>query len=139
LDSPGQTGALTIRAHHLVCLAHYVVFHDEHPTLVVLWKAMQEDPDRAVRVVVGPDDVCAPCPHWNGSECNRRPGMEEKNRVKDAAFLKALGFTEGESTTVREAYRVVAGRVTLDVLKAICPGCNPDECAEAVARWPWER
>ena len=128
--------ALTVRAHHLVCLAHHAVHGDEHPTLPVLLKAVREDPWRRVRVVVGPDDICLPCPHWNGTLCTRKEGMEEKNRVKDARFLEVLGLSDGEERTVREVYGLVAERVTLDILEDICPTCCPAECADAVHR-PW--
>ena len=128
--------ALTVRAHHLVCLAHHAVFGDEHPTLPVLLKAVREDPGRRLRVVVGPDDICIPCPHWNGTLCTRKEGMEEKNRVKDARFLEVLGLSDGEERTVREVYGLVAERVTLEVLEAICPTCTPEQCARA-ARENW--
>ena len=65
---------LTVRAHHLVCLVHHAVFGDEHPTLPLLLEQIREDPERLLRVVVGPDDICLPCPHWNGALCVRKEG-----------------------------------------------------------------
>ncbi len=32
---------LTVRAHHLVCLAHHAVYGDEHPTLPILLKEIE--------------------------------------------------------------------------------------------------
>lgn len=125
---------LTVRAHHLVCLAHHAVFGDEHPTLPVLLKAVREDPGRCLRVVVGPDDICLPCPHWNGTLCVRQEGMEEKNRVKDARFLEVLGLSDGEESPARDVYDRVAERVTFEVLQDICPTCSAAECADAVRR-----
>ena len=125
-------GTLTVRAHHLVCLAHHAVYGDEHPTLPILLEAVREDPERRVRVVVGPDDICLPCPYWDGTLCVRKEGMEERNRVKDAKFLEVLGLTDGEVRAAREIYDLVAERVTLGVLEAICPTCSPAECARAV-------
>ena len=138
MDSPGQTSTLTVRAHHLACLAHYAAFGGDHPTLPALLQAAREDPDRPARVVVGPDDICLPCPHWDGERCNRKPFMEEQNRAKDALFLAALGLDDRERP-FREIYRLVAERVTLELLQAVCPTCCPAECAEAVARWPLEK
>jgi hypothetical protein len=126
--------ALTIRAHHLVCLAQYAVFGGDHPTAALVLAAVREDPDGPVRVVAGPDDLCTPCPHWDGTRCSRLPGMEEKNRVKDARFLAVLDLGDGERS-VREVYAIVAERVTIDVLKAVCADCEPDKCAEAAARF----
>jgi len=123
---------LTVRAHHLVCLAHHAVHGGEHPTLPTLLDALRRDPDRRVRVVIGPDDVCIPCPHWNGTTCTRREGMEERNRVKDAAFLERVGLVDGETRTARQLHQMIAHRVTSETLRGICPTCNPDACAEAV-------
>ena len=123
---------LTVRAHHLVCLAHHAVFGDEHPTLPLLLKAVREDPWRRLRVVVGPDDICLPCPHWDGTLCTRKEGMEERNRLKDARFLEVLGLEDGEVRPAHEVYDLVAERVTLAALEDICPTCSPAECARAV-------
>jgi len=130
--------ALTVRAHHLGCLAHFAAFGGTHATLPILLAAVREDPERRVRVVAGPDDICVPCPFWDGVRCNREPGMEEKNRAKDRAFLDALGLKDGETKTARELSKLVRDRLTLDVLTRFCPDCLPGPCADAVARGAWE-
>jgi len=124
--------SLVVRAHHLVCLAHHAAYGDEHPTLPILMKAFREDMDRPVRVVVGPDDICEPCPYWNGEACVRIEGMEPMNQRKDARFLEALGLSDGEVRTPRELQTLMSERLTLDVLKSICPECQPESCAEVV-------
>ena len=131
-----MVGILTVRTHHLVCLAEYAVDGGDHPTLPILLRAFRENPDRSVRVVVGPDDICTPCPYWDGVTCTREVGMEEKNRAKDAKFLDLLGLADGEVSTARELQTLIAGRVTADALHDICPTCSPDACAEAV-RHSW--
>ena len=130
------TEPLTVRAHHLGCLAHHAVFGDEHPTLPILLKTFRENPDRAVRVVVGPDDICEPCPHWNGTECVRKEGMESMNQRKDAQFLEALALADGDTRTPRELHALMAERLSVEVFRAICPTCQPESCAEVVQK-PW--
>ena len=127
---------VTVRAHHFVCLAHHAVFGGEDPTLPDLLAALRENPDRDVRVVVGPEDVCEPCPHWNGTQCTRREGMEERNRIKDEGFLAVLGLTDGDVKSARELHEIIAGRVTVNVLMERCPTCSPEQCARS-ALAPW--
>ena len=125
-----------VRAHHLGCLAHFAVYGGEHPTLPILLDAFRAEPDRSVRVVVGPDDICEPCPYWDGQTCRRKEDMEPRNRAKDAAFLEALGLADGEVRTPRELVAIMTERLTDKVLAKFCPTCNPEDCARAVQA-PW--
>jgi hypothetical protein len=127
---------LTVRAHHLGCVAHFAVHGGDHATLPILLEALRDDPCRPVRVVAGPDDICRPCPHWNGVECVRKEGMEPKNRAKDEAFLEVLGLSDGDVLAARKLFDRVAERFTLDALRRICPTCEPEKCAAAVLL-PW--
>jgi hypothetical protein len=127
------TQPLVVRAHHLVCLVHFAARGGTHPTLPLLLRAVRENPGRLLRVVVGPDDICQPCPHWNGATCTRLEGMEAKNRGKDARFLQALGLADGEELAAREVFARVAQRLTPAALAAICADCVPAECAASIA------
>ncbi len=119
---------LAVRTHHLMCVSRGALTGSKHPTLSPLLELIRREPDRAIRVVVGPDDICIPCPHWNGTECVRSEGMEPKNRRKDARFLEVLGLTEGQTMTAREIYDLIAERITIEDLRDICPTCQPDQC-----------
>lgn len=126
--------ALTVRAHHLVCLLHYATFGGNHPTLPALLAALREDPDRMLRIVAGPDDICTPCPHWNGTECVREEGMEPKNRAKDLRFLAALGFAENVEMRASDLLRLITRRLDPATMRAVCPDCEPAKCSEAISR-----
>jgi hypothetical protein len=125
---------LVVRAHHLGCLAHFAAFGGKHATLPILLAALKANPDRVLRIVAGPDDICLPCPHWNGAECVREAGMEPKNRSKDERFLVALGLADGAEMSARDALKLLAARVTSDNLKVLCADCVPEQCAPAISR-----
>ena len=125
---------LVVRAHHLGCLAHFAAFGGKHATLPILLAALRANPDRVLRVVAGPDDICVPCPHWNGAECVREPGMELKNRSKDDRFLWALGLADGAELPAREALKLLASEIAVEKLNVLCADCQPAECAKAIAR-----
>ena len=122
---------LKVRTHHLMCISRGAVTGGHHPTLTPLLQLIRKDPDRLITVVIGPDDICLPCPHWDGQKCNRSEGMEEKNARKDALFIEVLGLTEGDTHTARDFYDIIAERITLEALRQICPSCKPDECYPA--------
>jgi len=125
---------LIVRAHHIGCLIHYATYGGKHPTLPILLAALREKPDRVLRVIAGPDDICLPCPHWNGAECVREQGMEPKNRTKDERFLAALGLADGAEIRAGDLLRLVTERLDLAALRTLCADCEPDRCAAAMSR-----
>jgi len=115
-----------------MCVSRGAATGSRHPTLTPLLELIREEPGRLIRVVVGPDDICIPCPHWNGSECVRSERMEQLNQRKDREFLQVLGFTQGQVMSAREIYDLIGQRITLEDLRTVCRGgCKPDECYEA--------
>jgi hypothetical protein len=122
---------LAVRTHHLMCVSRGAATGSQHPTLTPLLELIRKEPGRLIRVVVGPDDICIPCPYWNGSECARSEGMEQMNQRKDREFLEVLGLAEGQVMAAREIYDLIGRQITLEDLRRICPGCKPDECYEA--------
>ncbi|NLX59228.1 MAG: DUF1284 domain-containing protein [Phycisphaerae bacterium] len=123
---------LAVRTHHLMCVSRGALTGSKHPTLSPLLELIRKEPGRLIRVVVGPDDICIPCPYWNGTECARSEGMEAMNRRKDQEFLEVLGMSDGQVMNAREMYDLIGRRITLEALRWVCRGgCKPDECYEA--------
>ena len=123
---------LAVRTHHLMCVSRGALTGSKHPTLSPLLELIRKEPGRTIRVVVGPDDICIPCPYWDGTGCARSEGMEEMNRRKDQEFLEVLGLSEGQEMSAHEMYDLIAQRITLESLRWVCRGgCKPDECFEA--------
>ena len=122
---------IALRGHHLGCMLTAFSKDSGHPTLPLAVAHVRAHPDGDVHVVVGPDDICVPCPDWDGSTCRR--GHEEKNVVKDRAFLELLGMADGEALPAREVFARLASRADADFFRRVCPSCHPDACAEAAA------
>ncbi len=125
-----------IRCHHLGCLVDFAAFGGSHPTLPALLARLRENPDQIVRVVVGQDDACLPCPFWNDGQCTQRPGREERNRAKDERFLTILALEDGQELSFRQAMALVYERLGRDLLAQLCPSCHFGQCATAIGRRP---
>jgi hypothetical protein len=90
---------------------------------------LRDNPHGTVRVVVGPDDICLPCPHWQGGTCGR--GFEELNCGKDRAFLQMLGLDDGDGMPAQRLMDLFRDRASAEFFRATCPNCSPDRCAQA--------
>jgi len=124
---------IAIRAHHLVCMSRSAAEgNSNHPTLTPILEKIHANPDRHIRVIIGPDDICLPCPDWDNDKYTCGKGYEELNKRKDAAFLKVLGFTDGQVLPACEIYIRISERVTLEDMKRICHSSKSEACAEAV-------
>ncbi len=123
---------LRLRAHHVGCvILEIATRRGDHPTVPAAARRIAELPRGIVQVVVGPDDVCLPCPHWTGDACDR--GFEEVNRAKDARFLALLGVREGATLAAGDLVDRFCARADLAFFREVCSGCRPEACAEAAA------
>lgn len=120
---------LALRGHHLGCVLSAFGEESDHPTVprAVAW--LRANPQGSVRVVVGPDDICLPCPKWDGETC--LSGFEEMNVGKDGRFLDLLGMKDGDALAARELFARLMARADAAFFRSVCPNCSPDSCAEA--------
>jgi len=75
--------------------------------------------DSILKVTLETDDICAPCPHRRGSLCDKQSKIE----ILDQAHAKALGLSEGDEITWKEAQSRLASLSLVDH-HHICQGCN---------------
>jgi hypothetical protein len=122
---------LVLRGHHLGCVLAGFAAGSDHPTVPVAIAWLRDNPRGTIRVVVGPDDICLPCPEWDGETCGR--GFEELNQGKDRMFLGLLGMDDGERLPARDVFSRLCERATSAFWRETCPGCSPDKC-DAAAR-----
>lgn len=120
---------LALRGHHLGCVLSALRKESSHPTVprAVAW--LRAHPEGNVHVTVGPDDVCLPCPDWDGKTCQK--GYEEMNLEKDRCFLELLGMQDGDALAARELFARLMTCVDAAFFRSVCPSCDPDSCAEA--------
>ncbi len=98
---------LRLRPHHICCIP-FLSFDDDnlHPEffemLMETRRLLTSEPDLAVTVVRGVDDVCRLCPSCVSGRCDSPPIKEDKVRKLDTFLLKDLGVRYGETLTVGE-------------------------------------
>lgn len=129
MNKANKQVSLHLRGHHLGCVLHDLRTPSDHPTVPTACAWLRAHPNGTVNVVVGPDDICQPCPQWDGSKCLR--GFEQLNQGKDKRFLELLDMKDGEGLPARELFGRLMARMDLAFLNQVCAGCSPKACAEA--------
>mgnify|MGYP001089986925 CR=1 FL=1 len=127
-----DTARLTLRGHHLGCVLAGFGEPTDHPTVPKAVEWLREHPTGLLKGGVGPDDICLPCPQWDGTTCLR--GFEEMNKGKDTRFVALLGMRRGEELPAREVYERLCARATLEFFEDVCPRCSPAKCAAAASQ-----
>ena len=90
-------------------------------------------PETPVRLTVGTDAVCGPCPNNSGGLCDK----PELVAGYDRAVLELCGLTEGQTLPFGTFTALVQERVLAPGLRpGICGGCQWNEiCAGHPSRW----
>ena len=90
-------------------------------------------PDTPIRLTVGTDAVCGPCPNNAGGLCDK-PELVERY---DRAVLAHCGLTEGEVLPFGRFTALVQEKVLAPGLRpCICGNCQWNEiCANQPSRW----
>ena len=89
--------------------------------------------DSPVRLTVGTDAVCGPCPNNAGGLCNK----PELVAGYDRAVLELCGLEEGQVLSFGDFTRQVQARILASGLRSgICGSCQwNDICASHSSRW----
>jgi hypothetical protein len=126
---------IRLRGHHLLCLLGYRGL-GYSPAFVErmtqVYEALRRMPQRPVRVVFGPDDLCAAFPAQGDSHC-----LEERVLARDERVRTRLGLRVGAQLPFAEVLaRVRTGVLPDDIARwcATCPWQPLGLCAEGVAR-----
>lgn len=73
-----------------------------------------------LEVAAGSDDICAPCPHRRGPECENR----DRVAALDARHASALGLRAGDRLRWSEALARMRAGVKPGDLARLCAGCR---------------
>lgn len=90
-------------------------------------------PGTPIRLTVGIDAVCGPCPNHAGGQCAK----PELVAAYDRAVLDYCGLSEGEILTFGRFTALVQEKILSPGLRAgICGNCQwNDICAQVRSRW----
>lgn len=82
------------------------------------------EPDTPVRLTVGTDAVCGPCPNNSGGSCNKPERVESYDR----AVLKLCGLEEGQVLPFGQFTALVQEKILSPGLRrGICGTCQWDD------------
>ena len=90
-------------------------------------------PDSPVRLTVGTDAVCLPCPNNQGGLCSK----PELVAAWDREVLGLCGLSEGDILAFGDFTRLVEDNIlALGLRPGICGGCEWDSiCSSQPSRW----
>ena len=136
---PAQVKQLTIRGHHLFdMLGALGTGKSSHKTLGPVAQKIRANPKVSIKVVIGVDDICAPCEWWDHDKghCRRsldkHPQDNENSLTSDRNALHVLGMQPGDAMPADDLYRLIKAKVTKRVFaEEVCVACRlVDKCKE---------
>ncbi len=98
---------LQLRAHHLCCLQFWGLVFEERGVEFLqiedkIKRTLRSQPDMAITVLEGVDELCRQCPLCVNERCSSQQGNEDEVRKWDAILLKELGVPYGTCLTASE-------------------------------------
>jgi hypothetical protein len=132
-------GVITIRGHHLFDMLDALgTGKSSHKTLGPVAQAIRANPKVPIKVVVGVDDICAPCEWWDHekSHCKRclekTPQDNENSLTSDKNALRVLGLKPGDQMPADDLYRLIRAKIDKKVFaEQVCVACRlVDKCKE---------
>lgn len=130
---------LRFRPHHFLCSLGYqgkgysTQFTANMDGIVFGQLRASADQDTLIEVVEVSDDICTPCPHRRGENCDKPDKIAELDR----RHAERLGLQAGQVIGWQEARERIRKRVAPPDLDIICEGCEWLEagmCKQAVAK-----
>jgi len=131
--------ALTIRGHHLFdMLGALAAGESKHKTLGPVAMQIRANPKVPIKVVIGVDDICAPCEWWDHEKdhCKRNltdhPDDNQNSLTSDENAIRVLGLQPGDVMNADEFYRMIQEKVDERVFaEEVCVACRlVDKCRE---------
>jgi hypothetical protein len=139
----GPSKQLTIRGHHLFDMLEALgTGQSSHKTLGPVAKKIRADPHVSLKLVIGVDDICAPCEWWDRAKahCTRSlktyPKDNENSLTSDENAIRVLGMKPGQAMPAADLYRKIKAKVTKKVFaEEVCVACRlVDKCKETYPR-----
>ena len=123
---------ITIRGHHLFdMLGALATGESTHKTLGPVARQVRAAPRTPIRLVIGVDDICAPCEWWDhaAGHCRRslkeHPEDNRNSLTSDANAIAALGLEPGATLPANELYQRIQARVDETVFaERVCLACR---------------
>ena len=132
-----SSNPLPLRPHHGMCMA-YFVGHGYSDAFSARMASLLEEltPSSPIRLTVGVDAVCGPCPNNQGGMCDR-PDLVA---VYDRSVLTLTGLRDGGLISFGAFTQLVEERILSPGLRpSICGGCQWNGiCASQPSRWARE-
>ncbi len=135
----GAESVVTIRGHHLFDMLDALgTGKSSHKTLGPVAQKIRANPKVPIKLVVGVDDICAPCEWWDHekSHCKRSlekyPQDNENSLTSDKNALRVLGLKPGAQVPADELYRLIRAKIDKKVFaEQVCVACRlVNKCKE---------
>ncbi|MCX6906724.1 MAG: DUF1284 domain-containing protein, partial [Verrucomicrobia bacterium] len=114
--------AIVIRGHHLFDMLDALgTGKSSHKTLGPVAQKVRANPKAPIKVVVGVDDICAPCEWWDRAKgiCTKSlktyPQDNENSTTSDKNAIRVLGMKAGDTMSAADLYRLIKTKVTKKV------------------------
>ncbi|MCX7825689.1 MAG: DUF1284 domain-containing protein [Verrucomicrobiae bacterium] len=130
---------IVIRGHHLFDMLDALgTGKSSHKTLGPVAQKIRANPKVPIKVVVGVDDICAPCEWWDRAKgiCTRNlktyPQDNENSMTSDKNAIRVLGMKPGDTMSAADLYRLIKSKVTKKVFaEEVCVACRlVNKCKE---------
>ncbi|MBD0379420.1 DUF1284 domain-containing protein [Paenibacillus sedimenti] len=111
-----------LRGHHLFCLLGYrgMGYSKEFcENMTSVYETLRSKPDTIIRIVLGPDDLCAAYPADQVSHCEGRTVYQ-----RDAEIVEKLGLQVGMELSWADICNQVAERVAPGDIGHLCATCR---------------
>ncbi len=121
MESSQNPDTIHLRPHHGLCLLNFrgAGYSDEFSTnMAAMQKCLFENPQEAVTITKGADDLCRRCPNRRGSACS-----SEHPPLFDANVLQAAGLRYGQTMTWQEL-SARTDPLRREHLEEMCPDCE---------------
>ena len=130
---------LTIRGHHLFDMLDALgTGKSSHKTLGPVAVKVRANPKTPIKVVIGVDDICAPCEWWDHDKAHCKRSLKEypqdnQNSLdSDANAIRVLDLKPGDVMNADELYLRIQAVVNKNVFaEQVCVACRlVAKCAE---------
>jgi hypothetical protein len=130
---------IIIRGHHLFDMLDTLgTGKSSHKTLGPVAQTIRANPKVSIKLVVGVDDICAPCEWWDHAKgiCTKSlktyPQDNENSTTSDRNAIRVLGMKPGDTMSATDLYGLIKAKVTKKVFaEEVCVACRlVNKCKE---------